>query len=244
MTFIIYSRKMDLWEKACKCSLIEYGPILPRDVEVEALLYTRKLCIVYKARTKKGEEVVVKISTSDEGKEQMINEYKILNGPLRGCPRVVQITLQYATNGMVVSVLKPVGKAIDYTKRDLIKELTPVLQNIHKRGVCHLDVKPDNIIDVNGELYLIDFGHALINNNKLDINYDYICLGYTACGYSLSHNEAVPVEEIAKINPRAAELIRKHEVKVGLICLVLFLYTVFGLGLMYVGYRLLGSDLF
>lgn len=51
------------------------------------------------------------------------------------------------------------GKFSEQQVRQLLTELLPVLEFIHKENVIHRDIKPDNIIrNRNGSLVLIDFG--------------------------------------------------------------------------------------
>ncbi len=46
---------------------------------------------------------------------------------------------------------------------ELLNNLLPVLEFIHKNDVIHRDIKPENIIrDKNGKLYLVDFGAAKV----------------------------------------------------------------------------------
>lgn len=50
----------------------------------------------------------------------------------------------------------------EYQILELLTQLLPILKEIHNRGVCHRDIKPDNIIRnrENNKLVLIDFGIA------------------------------------------------------------------------------------
>jgi len=55
--------------------------------------------------------------------------------------------------------LQQQGKFSEQQVRQLLTELLPVLEFIHKENVIHRDIKPDNIIrNRNGSLVLIDFG--------------------------------------------------------------------------------------
>jgi len=42
----------------------------------------------------------------------------------------------------------------------LISELTDVVEKLHSIGIEHLDIKPDNLLMIDGRLMLSDFGHS------------------------------------------------------------------------------------
>lgn len=48
-----------------------------------------------------------------------------------------------------------------YVKLYIIKELLTIVNNLHEKGYCHLDIKPDNVMmDEFANIKLIDFGFA------------------------------------------------------------------------------------
>ncbi|KYC35883.1 serine/threonine protein kinase [Scytonema hofmannii PCC 7110] len=67
---------------------------------------------------------------------------------------------QYIDGQNLLKELQLVGTYSESNIRELLLDLLPVLQFIHKQGVIHRDIKPQNIIrrDSDGRLVLIDFG--------------------------------------------------------------------------------------
>ncbi|GAB1542542.1 hypothetical protein NUACC21_52160 [Scytonema sp. NUACC21] len=67
---------------------------------------------------------------------------------------------QYIDGQNLFKELQQVGTYSESNIRELLLDLLPVLQFIHKRGVIHRDIKPQNIIrrSSDGRLVLIDFG--------------------------------------------------------------------------------------
>ncbi|NJM71303.1 MAG: protein kinase [Scytonema sp. RU_4_4] len=67
---------------------------------------------------------------------------------------------QYINGQNLLQELREQGIYSESKIRELLLDLLPVLEFIHKRGVIHRDIKPQNIIrrDSDGRLVLIDFG--------------------------------------------------------------------------------------
>jgi len=57
-------------------------------------------------------------------------------------------------------VMSPVGKALETITSDLVIQLLHVLETAHKRGIVHRDIRPCNLLEVNENILLIDWGFA------------------------------------------------------------------------------------
>ena len=50
-------------------------------------------------------------------------------------------------------------------KTDVFRELCQVVQEMHNKGVFHLDLKPENVlVDKAGVVHVVDFGSAQVAN--------------------------------------------------------------------------------
>lgn len=121
------------------------------------------------------EDCVIKLARSDRARAELENEREILAGPLRDClgvPTLVEAT-DVSTESQSYSVLveRPLGfrsqsklgivstKEANRIVMRWAEQLVKTLQEIHRRGIIHGDIKPDNIvISEKGVPILIDFG--------------------------------------------------------------------------------------
>lgn len=62
------------------------------------------------------------------------------------------------------NLIQHIAQLDAFTERDaatIAAQLADALQDIHKKGVAHLDIKPENVVfDAQGCLKVIDFGSA------------------------------------------------------------------------------------
>ncbi|MEM9775480.1 MAG: protein kinase, partial [Chloroflexota bacterium] len=62
------------------------------------------------------------------------------------------------------------GKNLSYNEKvSLIEQLLQGLAYLHQRGILHRDIKPDNVLVVNGTVKLLDFGLSQKHGDKGDI---------------------------------------------------------------------------
>lgn len=82
------------------------------------------------------------------------------------CPAIF---LEYAPNGDLADLIKTVGHFPEVIARTYFRQLIDALEYLHGKNICHLDIKPDNILlDANYCVKLADFGFALkIPQNSL-----------------------------------------------------------------------------
>ncbi|MEM6755301.1 MAG: serine/threonine-protein kinase, partial [Cyanobacteria bacterium P01_C01_bin.38] len=70
---------------------------------------------------------------------------------------------EYIDGHNLVQILTEQGNFNEAKIYELLNAIIPVLEYIHKNGVIHRDVKPENIIrSRNGKLFLVDFGAAKV----------------------------------------------------------------------------------
>ena len=84
-------------------------------------------------------------------------------GVKAGIPYLV---MNYAPHGSLRQKHPPGSRLPLETIVDYIQQLVDALEYIHKQGLIHLDIKPENILlGSNGEILLSDFGIAFVTQN-------------------------------------------------------------------------------
>jgi hypothetical protein len=145
-------------------------------------LITMGTAVVYTAVDQRDDSMaLVKIARVGDEREhgvdsssQIHTEHDLLTGPLLSCPGVPVVlgfgTVTHKHDGLTTSVPvlveSPVGLVMtdpsfdpDGQQLDVLGwSLYSTLVEIHRRGVLHRDVKPQNVVVVNGEPILIDLG--------------------------------------------------------------------------------------
>ena len=81
----------------------------------------------------------------------------------------IYIVMEFLTNGTLADLLRGNFALIsEHTKIRWIKEVLEGLQYLHRRGIAHRDLKPDNIaFDSNMRAKLIDFGLSTESSQKM-----------------------------------------------------------------------------
>ncbi|KAL0210755.1 hypothetical protein P9112_009053 [Eukaryota sp. TZLM1-RC] len=73
--------------------------------------------------------------------------------------RHLYIVMEYISGGDLYSLLNNVGTLPEVTAKHYVAELVLSLEYLHKHGIVHRDVKPDNLlVSEDGHIKLIDFG--------------------------------------------------------------------------------------
>ena len=149
--------------------LVNNGTLVNNGILVDEILGKGKFGNVYKGkRIKDQESVAIKIESSKEYKT-LKHETTILNylhnhgakqiptvfwyGIFEKCPTLIMTYYQNSLEDYIKH------KSISQEKLDTIMNLLlGILENVHQHYVIHRDIKPQNIMMKDGELFLIDFG--------------------------------------------------------------------------------------
>ena len=119
--------------------------------------------------------VCLKMSNIIEGGKRISNEYKILSlCDIAGVPKVYDLfeyegnmvfSMEYIEGNTLKCLLDEKRICFDIALR-VIGGVTEIITKLHKNDPCilYLDVKPENIIVNKDEVYLIDYGAAVILN--------------------------------------------------------------------------------
>ncbi|KAL6759888.1 kinase-like domain-containing protein [Haematococcus lacustris] len=144
-------------------------------VEVQRPLSFNPECSVSVARCKvSGQSIVVKSyivhSSSRVAREQVETEVEVtsgLDGQQHAVPllyaaedsRGIHLVMQLADGGDVRQLLPCLGEC--QLRDTVVRPLLEVLAVLHRQGVAHRDLKPDNILHHQGLVQLADFGLAV-----------------------------------------------------------------------------------
>lgn len=106
----------------------------------------------------------------EEAKADFLNEARRLVALCKHTPYIVNVNESFEANGTAYFVMEyleggPVGRMPEAEALKMIAKVAAGLQVIHKAGLLHLDIKPDNVILAcdnygNPQPVIIDFGIA------------------------------------------------------------------------------------
>ncbi|XP_066440167.1 protein kinase C delta type-like [Eleutherodactylus coqui] len=112
------------------------------------------------------------ITKEEDNKEELQRERRLLLAA-RDCPFLchlsatlqsedhVYFVMEYLSGGSLQTLINVSGKLNRPTTQFITAELICGLQFLHRRGIVHRDIKPDNImLDKDGHLRIIDLGLA------------------------------------------------------------------------------------
>lgn len=75
--------------------------------------------------------------------------------------------LRYISGGELFGYIANSGALSEEFCRYYFKQLISGLRHMHSHGICHRDMKPDNIlVDENFDLVIADFGFAAPDNGR------------------------------------------------------------------------------
>jgi serine/threonine-protein kinase len=87
--------------------------------------------------------------------------YDVTDGETGDCPVMV---MEYLDGSTLLALLRNAGTLSLETARDWIRQLGLGLSYVHSKGVLHRDVKPANLMLVEGEVKILDFGLASLDD--------------------------------------------------------------------------------
>jgi len=115
-----------------------------------------------------GVEHACKIIRDDRHSSLLVSEAKILSKleTVDGVPKVIRCEANKLLLSPVGTPLKEYLAGLNTKQRQkfakrVLDELPPLLAEAHARGVIHGDIRPENIVVVDGKIYLIDWGCAI-----------------------------------------------------------------------------------
>lgn len=137
----------------------------------------------------RGRFVALKVTVSDAQaasmQEQLIKEIKILSKIVH--PNIIQAfdwfqddsflaySMEYVEGGTLDTILEnSSGRSVQWSL-NLLSQLAGALHEIHRAGIIHRDIKPQNIlVTANNELKVADFGIAVRLHSKRKDNTEQI----------------------------------------------------------------------
>lgn len=150
--------------------------ILLKNYRILRKLETNSLFDVYEALNLKGKKVIIKI-TSDTFflNRILMNEYsQLIKLESRFIPKVIEILenkaliLDFIPGHNLKEIRARNG--LEWREiRNIFLQLLDLIAYLHKNGVIHGDIKPENIIYDRNNTYLIDFGSAIEIGQKVTI---------------------------------------------------------------------------
>lgn len=150
--------------------------VLLKNYRILKKIETNSLFDVYEALNLKGDKVIIK-TTSDTFflNKILINEYtQLLKLENQFIPKVVE----FLNNKVLILEFIPGHNLKEIRMKDTVEwreirniflQLLDLISYLHKNGVIHGDIKPENIIYDRNNVYLIDFGSSIVKGEKVAI---------------------------------------------------------------------------
>ena len=127
--------------------------------------------------------------------------------------RSLFIVQEYIAGESYWQLLKHKGKLTEAEVIDMVRELLPVLDHIHRSKLIHRDISPDNLIrrEIDGKTALIDFGCVKIAANAVSRSTGHSVTLIGKKGYSpdeqISRGQAFPSSDLYSLAATAIVLL-------------------------------------
>lgn len=139
-----------------------------------------KTFTVYCTENSSKEKVILKMINSeylnDEEKYQkIVKQFQVEKEILKQLdfdfiPKYIDSTeLCLCMNYIEGENLKDIKNKLNYEEKlDILIQLSKIVKELHKVRIIHCDIKPENIIYNRGKIYIIDFGSAMLDGEKVE----------------------------------------------------------------------------
>lgn len=179
------------------CVLKEFAPTIESDRELRKAedLFEREAGILYKL------------------KHLQIPQFEALLRTRVDDRRSLFLVQEYIAGESYWQLLKRRGKLTEAEVIDMVRELLPVLDHIHRSKLIHRDISPDNLIrrDIDGKTALIDFGCVKIAANAVSRSTGNSVTLIGKKGYSpdeqISRGQAFPCSDLYSLAATAIVLL-------------------------------------
>lgn len=151
------------------------GKIYHDRYQIQSLIGKGGMAKVFLAKDiKTGKKVAVKIV---EDQNQWEREREILKrlSQVKGIPELFFaeskqekiLVMEYISGSSLKQYQRNCGKLKKKASLLWMIKICTILEHIHKNGIIHMDLKPENIIVTSRGVYLIDFGVSLFDGERL-----------------------------------------------------------------------------
>ena len=179
------------------CVLKEFAPKIESDRELRKAedLFEREAGILYKL------------------KHLQIPQFEALLRTRVNDRRSLFLVQEYIAGESYWQLLKRRGKLTEAEVIDMVRELLPVLDHIHRSKLIHRDISPDNLIrrEIDGKTALIDFGCVKIAANAVSRSTGHSVTLIGKKGYSpdeqISRGQAFPCSDLYSLAATAIVLL-------------------------------------
>jgi serine/threonine protein kinase len=136
---------------------------------------------------KKGTKKLAVKAVFETKEEDIINEVKILEKIKNSCSnslchkKVIKnyIITEYIEGKSMWDYYKDCGNVSRKLTFSFILQLFSGIEELHKIGVLHFDIKPENIMISKNKLKIIDFGGAFYSKDRKQVVQNFYTDGYT-----------------------------------------------------------------